>query len=207
MPGRRIVQRRKPPSSFPLMKSLSPEHTFFDYQVAGATSDYNGLVYNVSQVVQGGAYNQRDGTVIHPVKLRLSWLTVCGSTSDAIRCLLIRTHSDASGFVIGQVLQFTGSSQGVLSDYNMEFHGQGKADRRIDILYDETVELSTDWHRLQVRTHTIPLTNSEYNLIRYPNAGGAVAATGALFVVFISTQAAAAGAVVGLNTRLSFLDA
>jgi hypothetical protein len=90
----------------------------------------------------------------------------------------------------------------------MEYHGQSAADRRIEILYDAVIQLSTDWHNRQMRSVSIPLSGAKHNLIRYltGNATNVPIMGGLTFQTF-GVNSTVNAPTIAVYSRLMFLDA
>lgn len=192
------------PRSLPI---LAPELQFYDI-TSTYTSVPAGSSLALSGLSQGDGANNRDGVVIHPVSLELRLGMICGLSTDSIRVIISRHLTDLAPYNVTQILESVTAGIGFVSPYNMEYHGQSQADRRIEILYDTTINVGTDWHNRQTRSVSIPLNTAKHNLIRYLTGNGTnVPIMGGLMFQTFGNQAGVNAPIIVVYSRLHFLDA
>jgi hypothetical protein len=188
--------------------AIVPEISFLDVSTA-FTSVNTGFGVPLSPVAQGDGVSNRDGAALHPVHLALKYRVTYGNASDHVRVMIVRLLYDQGLFNANQILENATGTYAALSALNYEYHGQSKADRRFEVLYDANITVSVDWHREQVREVSIPLgSSSGHPIIRYPNSGASsVPIYGGLVMVVYSVGALANAPTITVYSRLQFIDA
>lgn len=181
--------------------ALNSEVKVQDTLVAKAASTWTGLVTPVSLIAQGSDYFNRDGDSIRARGFELRWLAQsAAATTNFVRTVLF-VDRECNGVLPtpGQVLANVGSASSPMSPWNT------LTDRlRFNILYDSG-PLGVDPAGMLQRSDTVVVPYTGHVL--YSGVAGTIAeaAEGSLFVLQIS-DIAAAGPLMGLYTRLHFVD-
>ncbi len=161
----------------------------------------------LSTVTQGAAFYQRDGTVVAPKSLRIGLNVFVPSPVNTCtaRVVLARVKYDNSLVSnTDAVNPAGGSGWNTVSDYNRDFVGQTKSDRRLDILKDETFCFSANGCSNISREWDIPLDG----LIRFPQSSAtAPPITGGLVLFMCDNPSGAVHATLLGYSRLLFADA
>ena len=190
-----------------MLRRLDPEIQAFNTSV-NQSFDYNGIIVPMSDIPQGTGPNQRDGNVIHAVSLDYNLRLVVAATSPVTcRFLICRLLQPESGLTVSEVIDNVGSGLAPNAQYNTETHGQSSEDRRIEILYDRTVSVSTSYKPVVQIKGSLSLGGDSHSLVRY-SGSSLPPVTGAYVGIVISSLAGPAGLPAAVGTfRLHFLDA
>lgn len=183
---------------------VDPEIKFLDVKSI-TNPTWNGLFVPLTDVPQGASLNQRQGSFIHPKRCEIRGCTEYSGNDDVLRLVVCRLLYDEFGAAVSNLLTDTGTAIGVFSAGNIDFLGQSIADRKIEVLHDQTWVVTGDWHKFQPFHIKLNLMADEHNAVRYRSSGANdMPVEGALVMMLISQQSA--GPSVSYFARTSFTD-
>ncbi len=189
--------------SVPRLPRLDPEVQFFD-SFNNGTYATGGSFINLCGISIGDGASNRDGAVVHPVKLEVK-VVLTSSAATFVRVIYGRYLTDMGLASISQILQVSTSPGNLVSPYNRDYNGQSEADRRIEIMYDRTLWLdaaTADPHHLVFSTD---VSNIRHPLIRWDAAGAStVPIYGGYFALIVADTTSGA---YSQASRITFLDA
>lgn len=210
MPSRKRVKNGRPRPRKAQTTSLSPylrpEVKYVDSSVS-TSFDYNGIYTALSSTSLGDGVSGRTGRSLRPTLLDLSARYTVGATSPVTcRALVIRYLANGAAFSIADILSIVGSGYATQCPYNIDFYGQAEYDRRIEVLFDSTFTVATNFKPTHEIKRKFPMRGPRA-MLRY-NGSDPDPVFGGLFFINICTLAGPSGlpSVTGV-ARLHFLDA
>jgi hypothetical protein len=185
---------------------LMPELQFFDVSTA-FTIPSAGAIQVLSDIAQGDGASNRDGVVVHPISLEIRGFFGVTASGTHVRIIIGRYLIDQASPTVAQLLENSNSPENIVSAYSMQYNGQSKDDRRIEILHDEnlwfnpTIATADKMHR----KYSFDLSRIEKPLIRWQTSNATnVPVFGGYFVAAFGTSN---NVDVRFYSRLTFVDA
>ncbi len=206
---RNVARNGRVIAKIPRNMGITPEVSVFDVNTNFATT----LAYQVlplSNLLQGDAFNNRDGSVVQAKHIRVRITCQAPATSviwSYARFILALSRYDQQALAITDAVNPGGSTAwNVTGAYNQDFVGQSNSDRRLIILQDKTLAFNTGGVNSAVIEWDMPLNHLirwlASNSSNYPVDGG--------LVLFFCGQASSLDAgsypTAYVYSRLEFLD-
>jgi len=185
---------------------LQPEIKYLDSSI-NTSFDYNGQLVNATAISLGTGTSGRNGQSIHPISLDLdSRVTVAATSPVTIRMFIVRLLLDSAPFTLSDFLTNVGSGLVTQAPYNINTSGQSFEDRRIEVIFDATSTVATNYEPVWQVKKQFNLKGAAHGLVRF-DGGTTTPICGAIYFGYVSTLAGPAGLpAASAIVRLHYLD-
>lgn len=175
--------------------SKNMEHKYFDYQFASPSVDDQGITYYISDVPQGDTDTTRDGDKLMPTSLDLNLAVYAGDTTNVVRFMIVRWHSNVSTLAAGNVFQYLNSAYAP----HTPLHHDGRS--QFEVLLDKTIVLNTVSRPIVKIVKRLILAKKT---IKY--SAGSTTGSDKILALAVSDSAATSHPAIAGYSRLNFTD-